>query len=289
MKNINILFIFVFIQFLLPSTTHAQIYSGSFSCNKSNGYCETVNNCSNEYDINVFHPFFSNGQTCEEFSYEACPDTQDHNCLKKEQINFQPPSTVDFFCEVNKIYCQPYTNKLVQCDSYGNSENIIQDCGAINATCQAGQNDQPASCTGQNFGCPNTCPNGCYTRTNTCKPENTEDNTTEGNTTTDSTGQLINFTDLLSAVPGFKFTNTTLSGIVGAAIPFIFSLAGIALLTFLIWGGFQYLTSAGDPKKTESAKNTLTWAIVGFIVIVVAFWLTQIMSYVFNLGGTFGQ
>ncbi len=38
----------------------------------------------------------------------------------------------------------------------------------------------------------------------------------------------------------------------------------------ILYGGFIYLTSYGDENKTTTAKNTLTWSIVGIIVIMLA-------------------
>ena len=35
---------------------------------------------------------------------------------------------------------------------------------------------------------------------------------------------------------------------------------------FIIWGGIRYNTSAGDPGKISSAKNTITNAIVGLVI-----------------------
>jgi hypothetical protein len=46
------------------------------------------------------------------------------------------------------------------------------------------------------------------------------------------------------------------------------SLAGIALLFTLISGGFKWATSSGDPKKLQSAQNTLGFGIVGFILLL---------------------
>jgi|GEM_PF-869369 len=50
------------------------------------------------------------------------------------------------------------------------------------------------------------------------------------------------------------------------------TLAGIAVLIVLISGGFNWMTSGGDPKKAESARNTITYAIVGIILMIIA-WL----------------
>lgn len=83
--------------------------------------------------------------------------------------------------------------------------------------------------------------------------------------------------------PGFKPEFTNLASLVNNAIPILFSIAGILLLLYLIWGGFDFLLSMGDPKKAEAGKGKITNAIVGFIIIFVAYWVVQIVSYLFKL------
>ena len=78
-----------------------------------------------------------------------------------------------------------------------------------------------------------------------------------------------------------KFTN--IGAILNEAIPFIFAFAGIALLLMLLSAGFNFLTSAGDPKKIEAGKQRLTNAIVGFLIIFVAYWAVQMAGVIFGI------
>ncbi|OGD93914.1 hypothetical protein A2697_04930 [Candidatus Curtissbacteria bacterium RIFCSPHIGHO2_01_FULL_41_44] len=48
--------------------------------------------------------------------------------------------------------------------------------------------------------------------------------------------------------------------------------AGIAFFVMLLVGGFQFVTSGGDPKAAGQARSTLTMAVIG-IILVVASWL----------------
>lgn len=98
---------------------------------------------------------------------------------------------------------------------------------------------------------------------------------------------MVNFDQLIQSIGGKIPQFTTLGAIISGLLPILYAIAGIGLLLFLIAGGFRYLTSAGDPKKTESAKGTITTAIVGFVLVIVAYWLTQIVNYIFNLGAGF--
>lgn len=58
-------------------------------------------------------------------------------------------------------------------------------------------------------------------------------------------------------------------------------LAFVALLVMLIVGGIKYLTSGGEPKPLSSANNTLTWAILG-IVFLVIIWLILLLIKAFT-------
>lgn len=78
---------------------------------------------------------------------------------------------------------------------------------------------------------------------------------------------------------------TSLASIVSAALPLIFPIAGFILLIYLIWGGFSYLTSMGDPKKAEAGKNRITYAVLGFFIIFAAYWITQAIAFLLNLQG----
>ena len=57
---------------------------------------------------------------------------------------------------------------------------------------------------------------------------------------------------------------------------------GLIMFVLIIVGGFKYLTAGGDPKALESAKGTLTWAIIGLVVAILAWFILQAIS---NLTG----
>lgn len=57
-----------------------------------------------------------------------------------------------------------------------------------------------------------------------------------------------------------------------------FLFAGIIALIFIILSGIKFLTSGGDPKQLEGAKNTLTYAILGFILILLSFAILNFIS-----------
>lgn len=90
-----------------------------------------------------------------------------------------------------------------------------------------------------------------------------------------------------NAFPGTKpLSNTSIGSILSDILPYIFGAAGIALLVYLIIGGFQYMLSRGDPKAMQGAQAKITNALIGFVIVIFAFTIVQIFGQVFGLGGT---
>jgi hypothetical protein len=87
----------------------------------------------------------------------------------------------------------------------------------------------------------------------------------------------------ISGPSSLRSSVTTVSGIIGEIIPFVFAFAGIGLLIMILSAGFTLLTSAGDAKKMESGKSRLTSALTGFIIIFTAYWLVQLVGMMFGL------
>ena len=67
-----------------------------------------------------------------------------------------------------------------------------------------------------------------------------------------------------------KFSD--LEKVVGNVISLLAPAAAIAFLIMVIIGAYKYITSGGDPKATAGARSTLTYAILGGI-LVVGVWL----------------
>jgi len=62
----------------------------------------------------------------------------------------------------------------------------------------------------------------------------------------------------------------TLKEIIGLVTDWIVLLVGGIAVLFIIWGGILYVTSSGNKDRAEQAKQTLTYAVLGLIVIVLA-------------------
>ncbi len=64
---------------------------------------------------------------------------------------------------------------------------------------------------------------------------------------------------------------------------YILPAAGIVLFMYILFGAFEVMTSAGNPKSIASGKGKITNAVLGFAIIFVAYWLVQIIATAFGL------
>ena len=63
-------------------------------------------------------------------------------------------------------------------------------------------------------------------------------------------------------------------------------LAGIIAVLFIIIGGYQYLTSGGNDEDAEKGKKTVTNALIGLIVVILAFTIVNVLTG--TIGGSSG-
>lgn len=79
--------------------------------------------------------------------------------------------------------------------------------------------------------------------------------------------------------------NTTSPGeIITKILPFVYSAAGIALLVYLVIGGFGLMFAKGDPKGIQSAQSKITNSLIGFVIVIIAYVLTSLLGQLLGLG-----
>src|SRR3989344_9545854 len=66
----------------------------------------------------------------------------------------------------------------------------------------------------------------------------------------------------------------------------VISISGVALFIVLLISGFNFLFSGGDQKKLEQARGTMTSAIVGLVVIVIAYLILNTIKVITGVNVT---
>ena len=64
----------------------------------------------------------------------------------------------------------------------------------------------------------------------------------------------------------------------------LLAFAGTAALVLFLLGSFKFMKAGGDPKKIESSRNTFSFAIMGFSIVLASFLLINIISAVTGVG-----
>src|SRR6266567_5966168 len=67
------------------------------------------------------------------------------------------------------------------------------------------------------------------------------------------------------------------------ALTIMLVFAVIITLIFLIWAGIQWVSSSGDKSKLAAARARLTWAIIGLVIVFLAFLVVNIVGSFFNI------
>ena len=65
--------------------------------------------------------------------------------------------------------------------------------------------------------------------------------------------------------------NRTFGGVANGIINTVLAVLGVVAVGAIILGGVQYATSAGDPAKIKTAKNTILYALMGLVIALLAF------------------
>lgn len=73
-------------------------------------------------------------------------------------------------------------------------------------------------------------------------------------------------------------SETGLSEIIGMIINAGLSLLGVIFIVLIIYAGFNWMTAGGDEGKVETAKKTLSRAIIGLIIVAGSY---SIWNFVF--------
>jgi hypothetical protein len=70
----------------------------------------------------------------------------------------------------------------------------------------------------------------------------------------------------------------TVTTIVNPIVANVFIFGGIILFVMVFYAGFKFIS--GGSKAKDEARTMLTTAIIGMIIMFIAYWIVQIVKYV---------
>jgi hypothetical protein len=112
----------------------------------------------------------------------------------------------------------------------------------------------------------------------------------DGTTTYETTYEYACKVDTTSTIPvanfeAFPSQFLNIPQLVNLIIEFSIGVAGVAAFFLLAVGSYKYMLSAGDPKALQSAQQTISSAIAGLVLIILAVSIFGIMSGILQIPG----
>lgn len=77
-------------------------------------------------------------------------------------------------------------------------------------------------------------------------------------------------------------STTDISDVIINIINVVVGALGLVAVIFIVVGGVNYMTSAGDAGKIEKAKKTILYAVIGLVVAVLAFAIVNFAIRIIN-------
>lgn len=75
----------------------------------------------------------------------------------------------------------------------------------------------------------------------------------------------------------------TIGGIVAGLIRLILVIAALVFFFILVIGGIRWIASGGDKTQTEAARNQITAALVGLVIVFAAWAIVQLINTFFGI------
>ncbi len=77
----------------------------------------------------------------------------------------------------------------------------------------------------------------------------------------------------------------TLDQRISSLVATFLSLLGVIFMVLMIYGGYNWMTAAGDEAKIDKAKDTIRAAIIGLIIVIAAYGISVfVISRIWGAG-----
>lgn len=87
----------------------------------------------------------------------------------------------------------------------------------------------------------------------------------------------------LSPIVSSKSPGGGLAFYIGQLWKTIVVVGSLAFLLYLVWGGIEWLMSAGDKNKLESAQGKISSAVIGLAVLIISYAVILFIEAVFKI------
>ena len=79
-------------------------------------------------------------------------------------------------------------------------------------------------------------------------------------------------------IPAFNNPNASVGNLIANALQIMFIFGVLAVLVFLIWGAFDWVTSGGDKEKVSAARRKITNALIGLALLALSIFIVTLVG-----------
>ena len=89
--------------------------------------------------------------------------------------------------------------------------------------------------------------------------------------------------NIREAAPSAAVGALTVSGLISGLVKVTVIIASVVFFFWLVLGGIKWIMSGGDKTKTEEARNQITAALIGLVIVFSAWAITQLINVLFKV------
>jgi len=94
------------------------------------------------------------------------------------------------------------------------------------------------------------------------------------------------FVDHPGVSPALGSGTASIGGIIGLLLPNIIVMAGVYFVALIVYGGYQLIVYGGQYNpagRVQKAKNSITYGVIGLLLVVSAYFILQIISTIIGI------
>lgn len=76
---------------------------------------------------------------------------------------------------------------------------------------------------------------------------------------------------------------TTIASLLNVILPTVILVVAILVLLYMLYGAFLWITGGDNAEQIKKAHNSITFAAIGFAIVVLSFIIVKVVSYILNI------
>jgi len=85
----------------------------------------------------------------------------------------------------------------------------------------------------------------------------------------------LGFPDSFAGYTGSDDPQQGLKDTVANIVKIVLGFIGILTILIILWGGFKWMTSAGNEDKIGEAKKIISAGVIGLVIIIMAYFIAE--------------